>query len=191
MMQIVRESGTAGHAFISYVHDDADRVDRLQQFLKDAGIRVWRDTDSLWPGDIWRDKIRQAITSDALVFLACFSTASVARTRTYQNDELLLAIEEFRQRPAGSRWLIPIRFDECEIPNVDIGGNLTLRSIHRADLFDDRFDEGARRLVASVQRILGPARGDPTGPEGDPSLPQPLEPRIGYDRGERAPSPPR
>ena len=40
-----------GHAFISYVHEDAAEVDWLQQALESAGVPVWRDTVNLWPGE--------------------------------------------------------------------------------------------------------------------------------------------
>ncbi len=46
-----------------------------------AGFPVWRDTRDLWPGEDRRARIRAAITGDALVFLACWSQASVARSR--------------------------------------------------------------------------------------------------------------
>jgi len=79
-----REPGTpAGHAFISYVREDSAHVDRLQQVLQGAGIPVWRDTAHLWPGQDWRARIRNAITRDALAFLACFSRASMARGQSY------------------------------------------------------------------------------------------------------------
>ena len=68
-----RTDRVAGHAFISYVREDSPRVDRLQRALEAAGVRVWRDTADLWPGEDWRAKIRQAIVDGALVFIACFS----------------------------------------------------------------------------------------------------------------------
>jgi DNA-binding transcriptional LysR family regulator len=43
----------AGYAFISYVREDASRVDQIQRRLEAAGIRVWRDTRELWPGEDW------------------------------------------------------------------------------------------------------------------------------------------
>jgi hypothetical protein len=86
------------HAFISYVREDADHVDLLQRRLEKAGVRVWRDTADLWPGEDWQAKIRRAIQDDALVFIACFSRKSVARNRSYQNEELVLAVEELRRR---------------------------------------------------------------------------------------------
>jgi hypothetical protein len=100
-------------------------------------------------------RIRGAITSKALVFLACFSKSSLARSRSYQNEELVVAIEQLRQRSPELPWLIPIRFDDCEIPDRDIGGGRTFTSIQRVDLLGDHYDDGARRLVAAILRILG------------------------------------
>ena len=57
-------SEPVGHVFISYVREDSSEVDQLQQVLEAAGIRVWRDTADLWPGEDWRAKIRQAIQED-------------------------------------------------------------------------------------------------------------------------------
>ena len=65
---------SAGHAFISYVREDSNRVDQLQRRLEAAGIPVWRDTADLWPGEDWRAEIRRAISDNALVFIACFPT---------------------------------------------------------------------------------------------------------------------
>jgi hypothetical protein len=144
----------AGHAFISYVREDSRNVDHLQRTLQAAGIPVWRDTANLWPGEDWRAKIRRAITDNALVFLACFSQTSLSRRKSYYNEELTLAIDQLRLRPPDDPWLIPVRLDECEIPDRDIGGGRTLRSIQRADLFGDRSLEGAERLVAAILRIL-------------------------------------
>ena len=145
----------AGHVFISYVREDSDRADELQRILQAAGMRVWRDTADLWPGEDWRIKIRRAIIDSALVFVACFSQRSVSRHRSYQNEELTLAIEQMRLRPPDNAWLIPVRFDDCKIPDWDIGAGRSLTSIQRADLFGDRYDEKAQQLVASVGRILG------------------------------------
>lgn len=115
-----------GHAFISYVREDTKAVDKLQSVLEAAGVRVWRDTADLWPGQDWRTRIRQAITADAQAFIACFSRNSMSRGKTYQNEELTLAVEQVRQRQPGDSWLIPVRLDDCAIPDRDIGGGRTL-----------------------------------------------------------------
>jgi TIR domain len=145
----------AGHAFISYVREDAHHVDHLQRNLQAAGVPVWRDTADLWPGQDWRRMIRRAITDNALVFIACFSSQSLAKKKSYQNEELALAVEQLRQRQPDDPWLIPVRFDDCEVPDLDIGAGRTLASIERADLFGDRYEQQMRRLVVFVQRLLG------------------------------------
>ncbi len=101
-----------GHAFISYVREDSGNVDWLQWTLESAGIRVWRDTADLWPGEDWRAKVLQAITADALVFVACFSRNSLARNVSYQNEELILAIEVVsRHQRRWIRWNAMVNAD--------------------------------------------------------------------------------
>ena len=149
-------SQVGGHAFLSYVREDSALVDQLEQVLRDAGIPVWRDRSALWPGEDWREKIREAITDDALVFIACFSTNSLARARSYQNEELVLAVEQLRLRRPEQPWLIPVRLDDCELPDLEVGGGRRLSSHQWVDVFGDGFNEGAARLVAAIRRILGP-----------------------------------
>lgn len=151
----------AGHAFLSYVREDAAAARRLQRKLEAAGIRVWLDTADIWPGDDWRAGIRRAITGDALAFIACFSRKSLSRASSYQNEELNLAIEQLRLRQPDAPWLIPVRFDDCEIPDLDIGRGRTLATIQRVDLFGAGYAENAARLIEAIQRILGSPAGTP------------------------------
>src|SRR5215475_12445937 len=118
-----------GHVFLCYAREDSDRVDELEQVLRAAGIPVWRDSADLWPGQDWRVHIHRAITDKALVFLACFSQAGVARAVRFQNEELTWAVEQARLRPPDDSWLIPVRFDDCQIPYRDLGGGRTLAGI--------------------------------------------------------------
>lgn len=144
------------HAFISYVHEDKERVDRLQEALEAVGVSVWRDTKDLWPGQNWEDQIRAAIKSESLAFIACFSENSVAKTKTYQNLELTLAADEYRLRPPSTEWLLPVRFSECSVPDYNLGAGRTLNSIHRTDLFGPSEILQTVRLAESVKRIVSP-----------------------------------
>ena len=170
LLTVAAADGLGGHAFISYVREDSHEVERLQRTLESAGIRVWRDTTDLWPGEDWRARIREAITSNALVFIACFSRHSVTRKTSYQNQELALAVDQLMLRQPGVPWLIPIRFDDCSIPDLDIGGGRTLRSIQQADLFGEGYDQAAARLVRIVQHLLG----SPYGAFRATSVPSPI-----------------
>src|SRR5829696_1488476 len=149
---------SSGHAFISYVREDAASVNNIYAMLQAAGVPVWRDTENLWPGEDWRLKIRQAITADSLAFIICFSGTSEARTSSYQNEELLLAIDEYRKRPPDRPWIIPVRLDDCRLPAYDLGAGRTLDSLQRLDMFGERRDEAAARLIAAVLRIIGDTR---------------------------------
>lgn len=148
---------TVRHAFLSYVHENDGAVDELEEALDAAGINVWRDTNDLWPGEDWRAKIRSAIRDGSLAFIACVSSASVQRTKTYQNEELTLAVEELRQRQPGAQWLFPVRLDECEIPAFELGAGKTLRDIQYTDLFGPKKHVNLIRLTTSVSRLLEPA----------------------------------
>jgi TIR domain len=146
-----------GVAFISYVREDSRRVDRLEKFLKANGVPVWRDIHDLWPGEDWHAKIREAIAADSLAFVSCFSKNSEERQRSYQRDELLLAIEQFRLRPPERPYILPIRFDDCPIPDLDIGAGRTLNSLHHVDLFGRQWQASAERLLEGIRHVLRPA----------------------------------
>lgn len=148
-----------GCVFISYVHEDSAAVDRLQQELQAAGFRVWRDISDLQPGENRQYRIREVISRNAKMFLACFSQGSLAREKSYQREELILAIQELRQRDRGVPWLIPIRFDDCVVPELPIGAGQTLTDLNRVDLFGDKRDEQMSRLVGVVQRIMRSSGG--------------------------------
>jgi hypothetical protein len=144
-----------GHVFISYVREDTAKVAQLEALLREAAIPIWRDTEDILPGDDWPTHVRRAITKDALAFIACFSQNSLGRTQTWQNEELALAVAQLRLRSPDIPWLIPVRLDDCAIPDLDIGYGRTLTHLHHADLFGVHYDRGARRLITAIELILG------------------------------------
>jgi hypothetical protein len=160
-----------GHAFISSDPGDELQAGQLQHSLETTGIPVWRDTHSLSPGQDRPTAIRQAITAGTLAFIACFSRASISRNRSHQRHQLGLAIEELRLRDPARSWLIPVRFDNCTIPDLDIGAGRTLASIHPIDLFGRQSEENLARLVTAIQAILDPAARQPPPPAPSPQPP--------------------
>ncbi|WP_295787931.1 toll/interleukin-1 receptor domain-containing protein [uncultured Microbacterium sp.] len=150
------------HVFISYVKEDKAHVDRLCRVLDAARIPYWRDRKDLAPGDAWKRRIREAIRSGAFTFLACFSDASRARSKSYMNEEVTLAVDEFRQRPPGATWLIPVRFDDGDVPEWDLGAGRTMEDINYVDLFGDGYAENAAGLIATIGRIMGPRALEPS-----------------------------
>jgi hypothetical protein len=143
------------HAFLSYVREDADEVEKLVSVLRGASIPVWKDTENLWPGVDWQQKIREAIEDGSLAFIACFSTSSVQKTKSYMNAELNLAVDQIRLMKPGQVWLLPVRLDDCELPNFDIGSNRTLNTLQRIDLFGPNREANLGRLISAVMKIFG------------------------------------
>ena len=151
----------AKHVFVSYVREDSRRVDRLCKVLEAAQIPYWRDRKALGPGDTWKAKIRSAIRDEALVFLACFSDNSRARSKSHMNEELTLAVEEFRKMPPGRVWLIPVRFDTGDIPEWDLGAGRVLGDLNFVDLFGTSHPAQSAALVTTIHRLMGEKRPSP------------------------------
>jgi hypothetical protein len=143
------------YAFVSYVREDADEVENLLSVLRGSSIPVWKDTDNLSPGEDWKQKIREAIEDGSLAFIACFSTSSTQKLKTYMNAELDLAAQQMRLMKPGRAWLLPVRFDACDLPHFDLGGNRTLDSLQRIDLFGPGRDANLGRLITAVMKIFG------------------------------------
>jgi len=159
-----------GHIFLSYVREDQHLVGRLVAQLEQAGFEIWLDREQLKPGQQWQSKIRQAI-EEAAFFIACFSEANQARSRSYTNEELTLAIEELRLRPTGQTWLIPVEFSKDSVPDRSIRAGETLRDIHRVDLHTD-WEDGVRRLL---EVIKPPSVSPKGGVFQDPFLTSPID----------------
>lgn len=141
------------HVFLSYVSEDRAQAEQLLQSLEGAGFQVWLDVRELLPGDDRKQRIRAAIEDGALAFIVCFSRASQAKAKSDQFEQLLLAIDQFRQRQPGQPWLIPVRFDDCPIPDFDLGASRSLRSLQPADLFGDEQADHKHRLIKAIQQI--------------------------------------
>ena len=137
------------HVFISYTRENQEIVNRLYTELTDHNIRVWLDSNEIQPGRRWKLAIWDAIRSGAF-YIACFSREYSERDSTYMNEELLTAIEELRLRPNNRSWFIPVKLNECEIPNRNIGPSETLRDLQYVTLYED-WDSGISRIVEVIR----------------------------------------
>ena len=143
--------GLPAHAFLSVAPVDRASADRLQAALEAAGIRVSRDID-LRRDDDESSELRRGFARGDVRFLACYSPASVAHRDTRQDEALAVALAEAPWRLSAEIWLFPVRFDQCVMPDTDIGAGLTLRSLRPFDLFGGRAEAERQRLVTSVRR---------------------------------------
>ncbi len=123
--------------FLAYVSEDSRLVERLYRDFRDQGYDPWLDRRKLLPGQNWPRAIQQAIeTSDFCV--ACFSANSVSKRGVFQS-EIRYALDCARLVPLDDIFLIPARFDACEVPDR------ISRETQCIDLFPD-WDEGFSRI---------------------------------------------
>ena len=133
------------HVFISYCHENKATVDQLCNTLISNDVTVWVDWDNLNPGTPWKQAIQQAIHHGDF-FIACFSKEYNARDKTYMNEELSIAIDKLQQKPVDKVWFIPVKLNECEIPDIDIGEGVTLQDLQYVNLHED-WDIGIQQIL--------------------------------------------
>ena len=136
----------APRIFLAHAHEDQIAVSQLYDRLQQAGYRPWLDKRDLIPGQNWRVEIPKAIKASA-IFVACLSQQSIAK-RGYIQKEFKLALVESAQRPANEIYVIPLRLDDCDIPDLrhDESG-VSLRDIHWLDYFQPDGFEQLKRAI--------------------------------------------
>ncbi len=102
--------------FLAHASEDKPAVLALHERLKQAGYKPWLDKKDLIPGQNWRDEIPKAIKASQ-IFLACLSAKS-ANKQGYIQRELRIALDTLGEMPQGTIFFIPMRLEECEIPDL-------------------------------------------------------------------------
>ena len=154
---------TQPNIFLAHASEDKDAVRELHARLVELGFRPWLDEIDLIPGQNWRIEIPKAI-KDSDVFLACLSKCSV-RKQGYVQKEFRLALDTYAEKPPGSIYVIPVKLDDCEMPDLQLPQlGVSLQDIQWLDLWkQDGFD----RLISALEHALG--KGGPKAvPRGEP-----------------------
>lgn len=125
--------------FLSYAHQDFDAVKQLYQSLKTLGFDVWLDKESLVPGQLFENAIKQAI-KESDFFIPCFSPNSVNR-RGFLQRELRLALEVAENFLDEDVYIIPVRLAQCTV-------EARFSAIQWVDLFEK---DGLNRLVSALE----------------------------------------
>ena len=128
--------------FLAYAAEDLERVRRLCESLRNAGLSPWMDRDQLLPGQNWPRSIERAIASSN-AFLACFSMHSVVKKGHFQ-CELRYALDCARRLPLDDVFVIPVRLEKCDVPKK------IADETQYVDLFPD-WERGVTRIVKAVR----------------------------------------
>jgi hypothetical protein len=104
--------------FLAHASEDKEQIRDLYRKLKDSGFDPWLDEFDLIPGQNWQIEIPRAIRQSD-IFVACLSTRSVEK-RGYVQKEFRLALSAYAEKPAEGIYLIPLRLDDCIVPDLQI-----------------------------------------------------------------------
>jgi hypothetical protein len=140
--------------FISYQHDDVDRIKTIADALTALGVDVWYDP-ALRGGDRFEDVIKRQL-GDAQAVLVCWSPTSV--------ESYWVKSEAGRALKRGV--LTPCILEPCELP-------IALDQIHAEDISSWKGEPdhpGWRRTIESIARLID-----------RPGLPQLLEANASAD----------
>ena len=122
--------------FLSYAHQDAERVEELRRDLEDLAGTVWQDR-SLTGGQVWWDEILVQIRNCDLFVLA-MSVSSLASEACRSELGYALALD---------RAFLAIRIDDCDVASAP-------ENVRRTQLvdFQTRDVNSAKALAKAVFR---------------------------------------
>jgi len=101
-------------AFLCHSKRDKKAIRRLYTKLVRDNVKVWFDEKELLPGESWALLI-QSNVQDSDVVLICLSHAAI-NNKGYIHKEIQLALDIAQLQPEGSIFIVPVRLEECEIP---------------------------------------------------------------------------
>ena len=133
--------------FLCHSSDDKPAIRDFYRRLVDDGINVWFDEENLLPGQDWNQEIIQAVRATDVV-IVCISR-NIINKAGYVQKEIRLALDVADEQPEGAIFLIPLKLEECEVPE-------RLNRWQWVDHFND--DQGYKRLMNALRfraRALG------------------------------------
>ena len=112
--------------FLSYAHEDKDKIQHIYRELKRMGISPWMDhppypfeREGIPAGADWDQTIRDKLKNARLIY-AFFSNSSIDK-EGYVQREYRLALDRMNEMPPGRDLLIPILLEDCRPPEITVG----------------------------------------------------------------------
>ena len=137
--------------FLAHASENKTAVLELYERLKAQGYQPWMDKKNLIPGQNWREEIPKAIRKSQL-FIACVSSRFESK-QGYVQKEFRLALDAYAEKPPGSIYLIPLKLEDCEVPDVRFEPlGIGLRDLHWVDYWEP---DGFENLVRAINYRIG------------------------------------
>lgn len=124
--------------FLSYASQNAERVRGLSADLRRSGIEPWMD-DELKLAGRWNDEIEQRIA-------ACRFFIPILSSATQEGDKNRFFRKEWRLAAKAQRTFLPVRIEECRLPEPLPKGLASALNSQRQDLFPS-YEDGLHRIL--------------------------------------------
>jgi TolB-like protein/Tfp pilus assembly protein PilF len=131
---------------ISYSSRDRDRILRIAEQLRGAGVSVWLDQGGIDAAALWSAEIVKAIDGCKVLLLALSAAAAESANVV---KEVSLALDR-------KKHILPVNLEPVEVP---VALRYPLAGIQHVDLFGARADENFDTVVRALAR-LGVQTGD-------------------------------
>jgi serine/threonine protein kinase len=142
----LEQSTPAQQVRIFLCHSSSDKlaVRQLYGRLRAINVLPWLDERDILPGQDWDFEIRRAIRASQAI-LVCLSQSSITK-RGYVQREIKNALDIADEQPEGATFLIPLRLEECEVPD-------RLRRWQWVDMFQQN---GFEQLARTLRKLAEP-----------------------------------
>jgi len=129
--------------FLCHASEDVSQVEMIYRKLSSACLNPWMDKEDLPPARDWDAEIKKTLAAARLVLI--FLSKHLISKTGYVQREIEIALDSLREMPPGSTFIIPVRLDECLIPE-------SLNRLTHFDLFEETdFD----KLAEHIKTVLG------------------------------------
>ncbi|MBN8583105.1 MAG: toll/interleukin-1 receptor domain-containing protein [Anaerolineae bacterium] len=130
--------------FLSYskIHRIAAR-DFAERLKSESWIDPWFDEEDILPGQLWEETVTIGVRNSHAVIIL-LSKEAVASEGFFQR-EIRLALDTAAEKPEGTIFIIPIRLNECDVPDM-------LRKYQYIDYFGG--EEQKERMYTSLISAL-------------------------------------
>ncbi|GAB1471067.1 hypothetical protein MASR2M66_19450 [Chloroflexota bacterium] len=103
--------------FLSYSKLDRAQVLEFSEKLKAEGwIDPWVDEEDILPGQVWESSVVTGVLNSHAVII--FLSKAAVTSEGYFHKEIKLALDTAAKKPEGIIFIIPIRLDDCKVPEM-------------------------------------------------------------------------
>ncbi len=130
--------------FLCYTKENSTHVREFRERLKgEVWVDPWFDEEDILPGQMWEGSVVEAVHNSHAVII--FLSTVAVRQEGFFHKELKLALDAAAEKPDGTIFIIPIRLDNCEVPD-------RLQPYQYVDYFGD--EEHKDRVYSNLIKAL-------------------------------------